>query len=139
MTWINLLHLCIAAIIGGVVGNEREKNDKPAGLRTCILLCLGACVFTIASLIIGEKYPDANVSRLIANVAVGIGFMGSGVIIEKRGNVEGITTAATMWALAGVGIVCGIGELGLALVLGVLILLVLKLKHIEPKYREKND
>jgi putative Mg2+ transporter-C (MgtC) family protein len=103
-----LFKLLLAMIIGGVIGIERELRSKSAGFRTIILICLGATLFTIFSQVLGEhSSPD----RIASNVVVGIGFLGAGVIFRSENNnrVNGITTAASIWlsAALGVGIGCG--------------------------------
>ena len=102
-----ILKMLLAIAVGGAVGVERELRSKSAGFRTLILICLGATLFTIFSMYIGEKSsPD----RIASNVVVGIGFLGAGVIFRGNGSsVHGITTAASIWLAAalGVGIGCG--------------------------------
>lgn len=98
--------LFLALLIGGIVGTERELRSKSAGFRTLILICLGATLFTIFSIFIGHNgTPD----RIASNIVVGIGFIGAGVIFKSDNRVNGITTAATIWLTAalGVGIGCG--------------------------------
>lgn len=119
-----ILKLALAVVIGGAIGIERELRSKSAGFRTIILICLGATLFTIFSQILGEhSTPD----RIASNVVVGIGFLGAGVIFRSENNrVNGITTAASIWlsAALGVGIGCGYyiaSIIGCGLVLLVLI------------------
>lgn len=98
--------LVLAVVLGGAIGIERELRSKSAGFRTLILVCLGATLFTIFSIYIGHtSTPD----RIASNVVVGIGFIGAGVIFKSSNQVNGITTAASMWlsAALGVGIGCG--------------------------------
>jgi len=116
----DLLRLLLAVAFGGVVGLEREFRDKPAGFRTIVLICVGACVFTIVSQRIGG--PDQDHTRIAAQIVSGIGFLGAGAIIRDRASVVGLTTAATIWAVAAIGTALGFGELGLAAV-GTLIIL----------------
>ncbi len=101
-----LLRLGLAMLIGGLIGMERELRSKSAGFRTLILICLGATLFTIFSKVIGGA---GNPDRIASNVVVGIGFLGAGVIFKGEGGVNGITTAATIWLTAalGMGIGCG--------------------------------
>jgi putative Mg2+ transporter-C (MgtC) family protein len=101
-----ILKLALSLLIGGTIGIERELRSKSAGFRTLMLICLGATLFTLFSIYIGHgTSPD----RIASNVVVGIGFMGGGVIFRSNNRVNGITTAATMWLAAalGVGIGCG--------------------------------
>ncbi|MBI5136050.1 MAG: MgtC/SapB family protein [Nitrospirae bacterium] len=112
-----------AAVCGAAIGWDRERLKKPAGLTTMALICVGAAIYTQASLLLGGDANDP--ARVAAQIVTGIGFLGGGVILRERGRVSGITTAATIWAVAAVGIVLGAGYLagglGLtALVLGIL-------------------
>jgi putative Mg2+ transporter-C (MgtC) family protein len=102
-----LFKLLLAVLIGGAIGIERELRSKSAGFRTIILICLGATLFTIFSQVLGGS---GNADRIASNVVVGIGFLGAGVIFRSENNrVNGITTAASIWlsAALGVGIGCG--------------------------------
>ena len=104
-----MLRLVAAIAAGAVVGFERELHDKPAGLRTNILICFGAALFTIMSLaMVGEQYSDRT--RIAAGVVTGVGFLGAGTIVHFKGTVLGLTTAATIWAVASVGVAFGAGE-----------------------------
>jgi putative Mg2+ transporter-C (MgtC) family protein len=101
-----VVKLTLAVVLGGAIGIERELRSKSAGFRTLILVCLGATMFTIFSTILGyHTTPD----RIASNVVVGIGFLGAGVIFRSTNRVNGITTAASMWlsAAMGIGIGCG--------------------------------
>jgi putative Mg2+ transporter-C (MgtC) family protein len=98
-----LLKITLAFILGGLIGIEREYLNKAAGLRTLILICLGACLFTIFSILISEGTPD----RIASNIVTGIGFLGAGVIFKEDNRVKGLTTAASIWATAAIGM--GIG------------------------------
>ncbi len=107
--WEYILRLVLAIAAGAVIGFERELHDKPAGLRTNILICLGAALFTVMSLaMVGEAYSDR--ARIAAQVVTGVGFLGAGTIVHFKGNVLGLTTAATIWAVASVGMAFGAGE-----------------------------
>ncbi len=102
-----LLRLLMAAACGGLIGMERERGDRPAGFRTYILVSLGAALFTLLSV---TAFPGADPARVAAQIVVGIGFLGAGVIVVYGGtHVVGITTAATMWATAAVGMAAGAG------------------------------
>lgn len=107
-----IYRIVVAMLLGGVIGMEREIRDKPAGLRTIILITLGACIFTILSQVIGG--PDWNSTRIAAQIVSGIGFLGAGAILRDRGSVYGLTTAATIWAVAAIGMAAGFGLISLA-------------------------
>ncbi len=113
LSWHDIARLLAAVVLGGVIGFERELRDKPAGFRTIILICVGACVFTIVSQRIGA--PDLNTTRIAAQIVSGIGFLGAGAILRNRNSVFGMTTAATIWAVAAIGMAVGFGEFGLAI------------------------
>ena len=117
--------LVLALICGGAIGLERELSRKPAGLRTNVLICFGAALYMIVSRHIsgGAAYTDP--ARLAAQVVTGIGFLGAGVILQSRGSITGLTTAATIFVVGAVGIAIGEGLFPLALFSSVLIILVL--------------
>jgi putative Mg2+ transporter-C (MgtC) family protein len=117
------VRMAIAVLLGGIIGLERELRDKPAGFRTIILICLGACVFTMMSEIAGG--PDWQRTRIAAQIVTGIGFLGAGAILRDRQTVVGLTTAATIWAIAAVGMVVGFGLHLIAFCATMLILLTL--------------
>ncbi len=104
-----LLHLVLAVILGGAIGLERELQQKAAGLRTNILICAGAALFTELSLAMTAEFGDP--SRIAAQIVTGVGFLGAGAIIQGRGIVTGLTTAATMWLVAAIGMAVGFGAL----------------------------
>jgi putative Mg2+ transporter-C (MgtC) family protein len=116
--------MTIAAVLcGAIVGSEREQRDKPAGMRTLILVCLGSAVFTMASLIFTTTTGDSG--RVAAQIVSGIGFLGAGAILHSRTSVIGMTTAATVWMTAAIGMVVGggypVGGLGLSLLVRVIL------------------
>ena len=104
-----LLHLVLAVVLGGAIGLERELQQKAAGLRTNILICAGAALFTELSLAMTAEFGDP--SRIAAQIVTGVGFLGAGAIIQGRGTVTGLTTAATMWLVAAIGVAVGVGAL----------------------------
>jgi len=122
-----MLRLLLSVVLGGVIGFEREREKKPAGLRTHILICLGACLFTVVS-IYGF---GGDIARVAAGVVTGIGFIGAGAIIRggREGVIAGLTTAATIWSVAGIGLAAGAGLYLVAVVATLLILLVLIIPH----------
>lgn len=100
--------LLIAILAGGVVGLERELRNKPAGLRTNILICLGSALLMDLSMrIAGDHAGDPG--RIAAQVVTGIGFLGAGTILHTRGNITGLTSAATIWVVAAIGLTAGAG------------------------------
>ena len=128
LSWPPLLiaaKLMLAMICGGAIGVEREINRKPAGLRTNVLICFGAALYMIVSRQISGGAPYTDPARLAAQVVAGIGFLGAGVILQARGSVTGLTTAATIFVVGAVGISAGEGLFGLAVFSTVLIILVL--------------
>lgn len=126
-----ILALSLSALLGGVIGYERSKVHKPAGLRTHILVSLGSCLFMILSI----KFFD-DPARIAAGVVSGIGFIGAGTIIaerRERTRIVGITTAASLWVTAAIGMAVGMGEYILAAFTALLTYGVLQLKKIEEK------
>lgn len=125
----SLVRLVTAAVIGGVIGLNREITLKPAGLRTHSLVALGSALMTVTALLLGGTDPQTHVeatSRVVQGMVAGIGFIGGGVILHKDGrNVKGLTTAATIWMAAALGVACGIGQWMLALGAVTLALLIL--------------
>lgn len=102
-----VLRLVLAGIFGGIVGYEREVHEHPAGLRTHILVCLGAALITMVS--VSFRPPDGDPGRIAAQIVSGIGFLGAGTILRQGSIVRGLTTAASLWTVAGIGIAVGVG------------------------------
>jgi putative Mg2+ transporter-C (MgtC) family protein len=100
-----LLQLVLATILGGMIGIEREIKGKPAGLRTNVLICIGAATFTHLSVSLGHGDPG----RIAAQVLTGVGFIGAGTIMHTRGAVTGLTSAATIWVVSAIGMALGMG------------------------------
>lgn len=118
----DLLKLMVAFLVGGMIGTEREFHDKAAGLRTIILICVGACLFTIFSVkIAGNMDPG----RIAAQIVTGVGFLGAGVILHRQGQVRGLTTASTIWIAAALGIGVGVGYIAFSLIGAVVAVFVL--------------
>jgi putative Mg2+ transporter-C (MgtC) family protein len=109
----------LAAVLGGAIGAERELNDQPAGLRTHMLLTTGACLFTLVSAYGFGRGTDP--SRIAAQIVTGIGFLGGGAIVRDGLTVKGVTTAASIWATASVGVAIGAGSYVLGIGGGVLV------------------
>jgi len=106
---IIILKLFIAFVCGAIIGLEREISDKAAGLRTHILVCLGACLYGIIGLTLAAGYK-ADILRLAQGLLIGIGFLGGGVIFREGPSVKGLTTAAGIWIMGAIGLAAGIGN-----------------------------
>jgi putative Mg2+ transporter-C (MgtC) family protein len=135
-----VLRILAATMLGAVVGYERERTGKSAGLRTHMLVSLGSCVFVIASLEAGMAIDD--LSRVIQGVAAGIGFIGAGAILKLPDVhvIEGLTTAAGIWLTAALGVAAGLGRIGLAAISATMAWLILALvARLETRHRTRND
>ena len=119
-----LTKISISLLIGSLLGLEREYQNKPAGFRTIALICVGATLFTILSQRLGTP---TSMDRVAANIITGIGFIGAGVIFKNNTNVFGLTTAATIWVAAGLGMAVGASEYALAFIVLTVVLIVLSL------------
>jgi putative Mg2+ transporter-C (MgtC) family protein len=120
----NLFRIALAGALGGAIGLERELKHKPAGLRTNMFICLGAALFTILSAELAGEFTGDH-TRIAAQIIPGIGFIGAGSILHSRGSVQGITTAATIFVVASVGMAAGGGLYLTAILSTVLIMLAL--------------
>lgn len=132
--WETLIKLLAAFCLGGLIGLERESKGKPVGFKTCVIIAVASCMLTIVSIVSAEHYAAlaSNIRtdpmRLAAQVISGVGFIGAGVILHRRDDaISGLTTAAIIWASAGVGIACGAGFYLYALLVTLLFLLSIKL------------
>lgn len=105
---LNLVKIVLAGFCGGLIGLERERVHKPAGIRTQMLVAIGSCMFMIVSVAVGSDLR-VDPSRIAAQVVSGIGFLGAGAIIRERGSVMGMTTAASVWVVAAIGLTIGAG------------------------------
>ncbi len=127
--------LLLAVALGAIVGIQREIAHRPAGLRTHMLVCLGSCLFTIVSVSF-----SLDPARIAAGIVAGIGFIGAGTIWAEKDKVKGITTAASLWATAAIGLTIGIGDYPMAIVVTLLVFLVLISKYVLERFRTvKND
>ena len=114
-----VLRLLTAVIIGGILGLERGMKNRPAGLRTYMLVCVGACLIMLTNQYLWQVSQAGDPMRLGAQVVSGIGFLGAGtIIVTKHNQIKGLTTAAGLWAAAGVGLALGVGFYEAALVAG---------------------
>jgi len=130
-----LLRLTLSVLFGGAIGYVREITKKAAGLRTHTLVCLGSAGFTIASFMMAERFSGTDPSRIAAGIVTGIGFIGAGTIFESGGSVKGLTTAASIWVVAAIGLAVGAGFYDIAFIMTVLALVVIQLLQIvEHKY-----
>lgn len=118
--------LLLACVLGGLVGLEREWNRKAAGVRTNLLICMGAAFFTLLSAVLaGDLSP--NKGQVASNIVQGIGFLGAGLILHSKSRVNGLTSAAAVWAVASIGMACGAGLYGAAAVATALVILSLEM------------
>jgi putative Mg2+ transporter-C (MgtC) family protein len=142
--WL-LLRIFVGFVLGAVVGVERERRAKAAGLRTHMLVAGGSAIFTVASfaLFAGEG-TTRDPTRIAAQIVTGIGFLGAGAIIRSGASVSGLTTAASIWVAAGLGMLAGSGAYPLAIASAALTVLALRLPHKwlrprKPSFDEDND
>jgi len=134
--WSMFVPMLVAVVLGGLVGAEREVSGKAAGLRTNILICMGAALFTFLALNL-----QADAAKMLAGVISGVGFIGAGAVLRDRGGIHGITTAATIWLVTGIGVACGMRLYAMAIGITILTLVVLLgLSPLDKKInRPKND
>ena len=130
MPTVSLLHvdmlvrLIIATALGALVGYEREREGKPAGVRTHGMVALGAALFTLVSI---SGFSGAHdPARVAAQIVTGIGFVGAGAILHQRRSVQGLTTAASLWVTAAIGLAVGVGMLAMSAATAVLVFLLLR-------------
>lgn len=125
-----VLRLFLSLLCGGLLGLERERKKRPAGLRTYMLVCMGSTLVMITNQFLTKLYPGADPARMGAQVISGIGFLGAGtIIVTGRNHIRGLTTAAGLWATACVGLALGIGFYSGAVVGCVLVFVVMSLLH----------
>jgi putative Mg2+ transporter-C (MgtC) family protein len=134
-----LIRMVVAILLGFFVGMQREKVGKPAGARTHMLVCLGTAVVVLACVGMGMQY-DAQ-SRVIQGIVTGIGFIGAGSILKlnQEREIQGLTTAAGLWMTAAIGIACGAGAIGVAVMAAVLTVLVLALSGVIENWSDKKN
>jgi len=125
-----IIRLLLALLLGALIGQERERGDKPAGLRTHILVSIGSAQFTILSF---YAFPGSDPSRIATYIVAGVGFIGAGTIIQTRDRVTGITTAATLWVTSSIGMAVGIGFYTAEIIVAAISYITLKLAWIEKK------
>jgi putative Mg2+ transporter-C (MgtC) family protein len=130
--------LLLAAGLGAVIGFERELRQKEAGLRTNMLITMGTALFTIMSMELAAG-PGDDRTRVASQIVTGIGFLGGGAILHEKGSVKGLTTAATIWMNAAIGMAAGTGRYGLAVVATVITLLTLSALFPFERWLEKQN
>ena len=124
------VRIAVAVVLGGIIGLERGLKNRPAGLRTYMLVCVGACLIMVTNQYIYQVFGTGDPVRMGAQVVSGIGFLGAGtIVVTKRNQIKGLTTAAGLWAAAAVGLSIGIGLYEAAVIGGVVIFIVLSLIH----------
>ena len=131
------LRLLLAAALGGAIGLEREYRHKPAGLRTNMLIALGSALFSVMSIELGAAAGSPD--RIAAQVVTGIGFLGAGAILRSGENVHGLTTAATIWVNAAIGMAAGLGAYAVASVAAAITLAVLAFLPVMERLFERRE
>ncbi len=118
--------LLMACVLGAAIGLEREVNRKAAGVRTNLLICMGSAFFTLLSAVLaGDLTPDKG--RVASNIVQGIGFLGAGLILHNRSRISGLTSAASVWVVASIGMACGAGLYGAAAIGTMMVIMALEL------------
>jgi putative Mg2+ transporter-C (MgtC) family protein len=132
-----VIRLLAATLLGGLIGIQRESTRKPAGLRTHVLVSVATAAFVIAGT--GSGMSSDGVSRVIQGIITGIGFIGAGAILKlsHEHEIKGLTTAASVWMTAAIGVTVGLGSLGIALMIAVLALVILSLARLERSIEER--
>ena len=143
MDWPDdVISIILATFLGAAIGIERELSGKAAGLRTNVLICLGAAIFTIISKRMVDV-TEGSTTRIAAQIVTGVGFLGAGAVIQDRGGVHGLTTAATIWLVASIGMACGAGFYKLAVASTLIVIIVLlgllQLVRFLKRYKKKNS
>ena len=136
-----IIRICIAALLGGVLGFEREIHGRPAGLRTHFLVSMGAAVFMMLSPYVAKMEPEiiGDPGRIAAQIVSGIGFLGAGAIVKEGVSIRGLTTAASLWVAAAIGMTTGVGSYKGAIVVSGLALIALELlPHIETIFKKQS-
>lgn len=140
LPWNTAGQIVLAAVLGGVIGFERDWTGHAAGLRTMILVSVGSCLFTILS-IVGFPLRGAaqDTARIAAQIVTGIGFLGAGVMVQGKNRVRGLTTAATIWQVAAIGMAVGAGSFFLAIFTTVFTVTVLAVLHPVSRWLERRS
>jgi putative Mg2+ transporter-C (MgtC) family protein len=126
--WESMVQVLVAAVLGGLIGLEREWRGRDAGLRTNMLIAMGSCLFTVISIhgfpLQGSAAQDT--ARVAAQVVTGVGFLGAGALIHTRSHTKGLTSAATIWMVAAIGMAVGVQAYALAIFTSVILLVILR-------------
>jgi len=135
-SWSYPIRIIVALVLGGIIGLDRELHDKPAGLRTNMLVSLAAAIYVMAASEAARLTgADADVVRSMAAIATGIGFLGGGIILQSKGRVRMVTTAASLWAAAAIGYSVGMGLYALAGLSTLAVFLVLQgVSHLRDRF-----
>ena len=144
LTWTDvelIVRIFFAVFLGGLIGFERELTHKPAGLCTHIFVCMGSCLFTISSfyLLPETTLGSFDATRIAAGIVAGISFLGAGSIIASKGDVRGLTTAASLWVVAGIGLIVGLGNYLIPVIVTIITFFVLRLGKVEKKNVDKDN
>jgi len=132
--------VCVATLCGLIIGWEREMKNKVAGVRTNVMVCVGACVMTAFSFYMAKFDEDIDPTRIVGQIVTGIGFLGGGVIFKNENKVIGVTSAAFIWVMCAIGLLCGANMLLSAFVLTLGLLTISILLHkIEKMYHRKRN
>jgi len=134
--FVAVFQLMLAALLGGIIGLDRERRQHEAGLRTHILVCTGACLFTVLS---WQAFPGGDPSRVASQILPGIGFLGAGTILKYGRTIHGLTTATSIWITAAIGMAVGAGAWFLALCGTLMIWFVLSILHRVERQRARQQ
>ncbi len=137
-----VIRMVLSGVLAGLIGFEREWHGRPAGFRTHMLVCIGSTLFTIVSILMAQAYSNIGASdpaRIASNIVTGIGFLGAGAIIRGDASIQGLTTAASIWAVAAIGMAVGVGLYTIAVITTVIVLIVLFLSKFERHLELKDD
>lgn len=139
--WEVLARLVLAVLLGGVIGWDRERADKPAGLRTMIIVSLSSAVFVLASQMAASRNGEAADSvRAMTGIVSGVGFLGAGIIMRARGEILWLTTAAAVWSSAAIGMACGLGIYLVAVVgSGLVFMILFWMPQLEKRIKHKQN
>jgi putative Mg2+ transporter-C (MgtC) family protein len=131
LNWVGMMRLIIAAVLASLIGYDREKQNKAAGIRTNVIVAVISCVIMILSVEVAQSESlvsgvEGDPARLAAQVVSGIGFLGAGTIIKQEDKIEGLTTAASLWGVAGLGLAVGYGLYDISIAAALIIFISLR-------------